>query len=156
MIRLCRVDHRLFHGQVAYAWMQSLSVNCILISSDAVASDELRMAALRIAKPAGVKLVMKSVADSAAAIESGVTDKYDLMIICETIDDAYRLAQATSKINEIDLGGVKNEEGKRRISRAVCVSERECEQLRELESAGVHCYVQQVPSETPTDVSELI
>ena len=136
--------------------MQSLSVNCILISSDAVASDELRMAALRIAKPAGVKLVMKSVADSAAAIESGVTDKYDLMIICETIDDAYRLAQATSKINEIDLGGVKNEEGKRRISRAVCVSERECEQLRELESAGVHCYVQQVPSETPTDVSELI
>lgn len=156
MIRLCRVDHRLFHGQVAYAWMQSLSVNCILISSDAVASDELRMAALRIAKPAGVKLVMKSVADSAAAIESGVTDKYDLMIICETIDDAYRLAQATSKINEIDLGGVKNEEGKRRISRAVCVSERECEQLRELESAGVHCYVQQAPSETPTDVSELI
>lgn len=156
MIRLCRVDHRLFHGQVAYAWMQSLSVNCILISSDAVASDELRMAALRIAKPAGVKLVMKSVADSAAAIESGVTDKYDLMIICETIDDAYRLAQATSKINEIDLGGVKNEEGKRRISRAVCVSERECEQLRELESAGVRCYVQQVPSETPTDVSELI
>lgn len=156
MIRLCRVDHRLFHGQVAYAWMQSLSVNCILISSDAVASDELRMAALRIAKPAGVKLVMKSVADSATAIESGVTDKYDLMIICETIDDAYRLAQATSKINEIDLGGVKNEEGKRRISRAVCVSERECEQLRELESAGVHCYVQQVPSETPTDVSELI
>lgn len=156
MIRLCRVDHRLFHGQVAYAWMQSLSVNCILISSDAVASDELRMAALRIAKPAGVKLVMKSVADSAAAIESGVTDKYDLMIICETIDDAYRLAQATSKINEIDLGGVKNEEGKRRISRAVCVSERECEQLRELESAGVHCYVQQVPSETPTDFSELI
>ena len=156
MIRLCRVDHRLFHGQVAYAWMQSLSVNCILISSDAVASDELRMAALRIAKPAGVKLVMKSVADSAAAIESGVTDKYDLMIICETIDDAYRLAQATSKINEIDLGGVKNEEGKRRISRAVCVAERECEQLRELESAGVHCYVQQVPSETPTDVSELI
>ena len=156
MIRLCRVDHRLFHGQVAYAWMQSLSVNCILISSDAVASDELRMAALRIAKPAGVKLVMKSVADSAAAIESGVTDKYDLMIICETIDDSYRLAQATSKINEIDLGGVKNEEGKRRISRAVCVSERECEQLRELESAGVHCYVQQVPSETPTDVSELI
>lgn len=156
MIRLCRVDHRLFHGQVAYAWMQSLSVNCILISSDAVASDELRMAALRIAKPAGVKLVMKSVADSAAAIESGVTDKYDLMIICETIDDAYRLAQATSNINEIDLGGVKNEEGKRRISRAVCVSERECEQLRELESAGVRCYVQQVPSETPTDVSELI
>lgn len=156
MIRLCRVDHRLLHGQVAYAWMQSLSVNCILIASDAVAADDLRMAALRIAKPAGVKLVMKNIADSAAAIESGVTDKYDLLIICETIDDAYRLARSTRKITEIDLGGVKNEEGKRRISRAVCVSEHECDQLRELESTGVRCYVQQVPSETPTDISELI
>lgn len=156
MIRLCRVDHRLLHGQVAYAWMQSLSVNCILISSDTVVADELRMAVLKMAKPAGVKLVMKSVADSAAAIESGVTDKYDLMVICETIDDAYRLARATSKITEIDAGGVKSEEGKRRISRAVCVSERECAQLRELESAGVRCYVQQVPSEKPVNVSELI
>ena len=65
MIRLCRVDHRLLHGQVAYAWMQSLSVNCILISSDTVVADELRMAVLKMAKPAGVKLVMKSVAESA-------------------------------------------------------------------------------------------
>ena len=51
MIRLCRVDHRLLHGQVAYAWMQSLSVNCILISSDTVVADELRMAVLKMAKP---------------------------------------------------------------------------------------------------------
>ena len=74
MIKICRIDHRLLHGQVAFVWCRSLNADAILKVSDAVAKDEMHMATMRLAKPAGVKLVIKSVEDSIKVITSGVTD----------------------------------------------------------------------------------
>ena len=156
MIKVCRVDHRLLHGQVAFAWIKAVGADCILIASDEVAADELRSAALRMAKPTGTKLVIKSINDSAQAINSGVTDKYGLFILCESIHDAYRLAKMTPAISEIDLGGAKSEAGRRGISPAVYVSDTDCDNLRELVESGVSCYVQQVPSDPAQDVMGLI
>lgn len=76
MIKLCRVDHRLLHGQVAFSWSHALGADAILIVSDEVASNEVRMKTMRLAKPVGIKLVIKGVDDSIKAIKSGVTDKY--------------------------------------------------------------------------------
>ena len=42
MIKLCRVDHRLLHGQVAFSWSHALGADAILIVSDEVASNEVR------------------------------------------------------------------------------------------------------------------
>ena len=55
MIKLLRVDERLIHGQVAFAWTNSLKADCILIVNDAVAADKLRSNSLKMAAPAGVK-----------------------------------------------------------------------------------------------------
>ncbi|VEH40254.1 Probable phosphotransferase enzyme IIB component M6_Spy0801 [Fusobacterium varium] len=59
MVLLLRVDHRMMHGQVAFSWTQNLGADCILIANDAVASDELRKTTMKLAKPQGVKLVIK-------------------------------------------------------------------------------------------------
>ena len=69
MIRLCRVDHRLLHGQVAFSWTKFLDSDCILLASDDLVKDELKMAAMRMAKPTGIKLVMKSIEDSIKALK---------------------------------------------------------------------------------------
>ena len=84
----------MLHGQVAFVWCRSLNADAILIVSDAVAEDEMRMATMRLAKPAGVKLVIKSVEDSIKVINSGVTDKYKLMVVVENVQDAYDLVKA--------------------------------------------------------------
>ncbi len=156
MIKMTRVDHRLLHGQVAFTWVKSVGADCILIANDAVAADELRMAALRMARPQGVKLVMKSVTDSIKALKSGVTDKYNLFIITESIEDVWRLCSAVSQIREVNLGGVKAEEGKRQISEAVSVSDLECERIRELAGSGVRVFVQMTPSDSSADALRLI
>lgn len=108
MLKLVRVDHRLLHGQVAFKWVRNIGADCILIANDGVARDELRMTALRMAKPEGTKMVIKTIEEAAAALNSGVTDKYKLMVIVETIDDAYRLCGKVSAIKKINLGGGKN------------------------------------------------
>ena len=144
MIVLCRVDHRLLHGQVAFTWTQSVGSNCILIANDAVAKDDLRMTALRVSKPNGVKLVIKSVDDSLKALNSGVTDKYKLMILCESIKDAARLVEGYDKIKSINLGGIKNEAGKKQISKAISVNEEEVEILKELNDKGIELEVRMI------------
>lgn len=156
MIVLCRVDHRLLHGQVAFTWTQNVGSNCILIANDAVAKDDLRMTALRVSKPNGVKLVIKSIDDSLKALNSGVTDKYKLMILCESIKDAARLVEGYDKIKSINLGGIKNETGKKQISKAISVSEEEVEILKELNEKGIELEVRMVPDDSKQDVMKLI
>ncbi|SYG30260.1 putative PTS permease [Klebsiella pneumoniae] len=88
MITLLRVDHRLLHGQVAFSWTQYVGADCILIANDSVPGDELRKTTIKLAKPPSVKLVIKNINDSIEAIKSGVTDKYNLFIVVESVNDA--------------------------------------------------------------------
>ena len=136
MIKCLRVDHRLLHGQVAFSWTSYLSADCILIANDAVMKDEIRKASIKLAKPQGVKLVIKNIEDSIKSINSGATDKYKLFIVVESVEDAYRLVQGTSCIKSINLGGTKAKEGTRNISKAINVLPSEEEMLKELTKDG--------------------
>ena len=153
MIKICRIDHRLLHGQVAFVWCRSLNADAILIVSDAVAKDEMRMATMRLAKPAGVKLVIKSVEDSIKVINSGVTDKYKLMVVVENVQDAYDLVKACERIKSVNLGGSKIEENRRKLDTAFYVDDNksspdnDCRLLGELLDHGIELEIRQVPEE---------
>lgn len=156
MIKLVRVDHRLLHGQVIFKWSRVLGIDCILIASDSVVKDDLRMSALRMAKPDGCKLVIKNIADSAEALNSGVTDKYKLLIITETINDVYRLSSLVPSIQYIDLGGTRMEEGKKQISKAIFVTEDDIRMLKEMNERGIKMEIQMVPDDSPENVTQFL
>ena len=156
MIKLVRVDHRLIHGQVAFTWTKFLSTDCILIASDELLKDDLRMAGLRMAKPSNVKLVMKNIEDSAKALNSGVTDKYNLLILCESVEDVYHLAKKAPAITSINLGGTKSGDDRKNISKAVNVSQEDMKMIKELSEEGRSIFVQMVPDDDRTDVMKLI
>ncbi len=146
MLKCLRVDHRLLHGQVAFSWTSALNADCILIANDQVVNDDLRKTTMKMAKPNGVKLVMKSIEDSIQAFNSGVTDKYRLFIVVESIQDAYDLVKGTN-IKKINLGGTKATSETRNISKAVNVTEKETELLKELIQSGVDVEIQMVPED---------
>ncbi|MGL6106999.1 PTS sugar transporter subunit IIB [Romboutsia sp.] len=156
MIKLVRVDHRLIHGQVAFTWTKFLNTDCILIASDELLKDELRIAGLKMAKPSNVKLVIKSIEDSVKALNSGVTDKYNLLILCESVEDVYRLAKEVKVISAINIGGTKSDDNRKNISKAVHVSENDIKMIKELDSQGVNVFVQLVPDDDATSVMKLI
>lgn len=148
MLKLLRVDHRMLHGQVAFSWTNNIDADCILIANDGVAGDELRKTTMKLAKPQGVKLVIKNVADSITALNSGVTDKYKLFIVVESVEDAYKLTKNVSFIKSINLGGVKSKEGTRNISKAINLLPEEEEMLKELDKAGIEIEIRQLPTDT--------
>ena len=123
MIQLLRVDHRLIHGQVVMSWVRTLDPTAILIANDDVPSDELRKSTLKLAKPADVKLVIKTVADSIEAINSGKTDSYRLLILTDNVADAIRLADGCPTVQHINLGGTKRLEGTTSLTNTVNLTE---------------------------------
>lgn len=140
MIQFLRVDHRLLHGQVAVSWFNALDVNTILVANDGVAADDFRKSAIRLAKPEAAKLVMKSIAESIDSINSGVTDKYNLLIVVESVEDAYKLIRGTNgKIPMLNLGGTKQREGTSNYSKAVNLTPEEVEKLTELQKKKLMC-----------------
>ena len=147
MITLLRVDHRLLHGQVAFSWTQYVGADCILIANDNVPEDELRKTTIKLAKPPSVKLVIKNINDAIESIKSGVTDKYHLFIVVESVNDAWRSASAVEGIKSINLGGIKAKEGSKNISKAINLLPEEIEQLQQLVGKGVEVEIRQVPND---------
>lgn len=156
MIKLLRVDHRLLHGQVAFAWTNTLQADCILIANDETANDELRKTTINLAKPAGVKLVIKSVEESIKALNSGITDKYKLFIIVESVEDAARLVKNVNVINSINIGGTKQRPDTERISKTLYITKVERDTLKELIGEGIEVEIRQVPTDSKSNVKELI
>ena len=147
MIKLLRVDHRLLHGQVVYSWCSQIKPNCILVANDEVVENEIRKAALRLAKPNETKLVFKNINDSVTAINQGKTDKYDLMIVVNNIEDAVKLAEQCPQVSSINLGGTKANELTHAISNMVNVTTEEELLLKKIVAQGIEVFLQGVPSE---------
>jgi len=66
MIKLARIDDRLVHGQVAFTWVSSLGIDCLLVANNKIAKDKFQKMAMGLAKPPMVKLLIMTLADSIA------------------------------------------------------------------------------------------
>lgn len=151
MVLMTRVDCRLLHGQTAVSWTSGLGADCILIANDAVVDDNLRKTTMKLAKPAGTKLVIKNIEDSITALNSGVTDKYKLFIVVESIEDAAKLALAVKAVDKVNLGLVKTREGTKNISKSVNVLPEEETLIRKMADAGIEVEIRQVPNDKKID-----
>ena len=156
MIKLVRVDHRLLHGQVALNWTAGVGANCILVASDVVVNDEVWKTTLRLGKPSGVKLVMKNMADSIEAINSGVTDKYNLLIVVQTIKEAKQLVDGCPQIKSINLGNTKESRTTTQVSKQVFLEEEEKAILKEMMAKGVECEIRALADDSKLNVAKVI
>lgn len=92
---------------------------------------------------------MKSIDDSIKAINSGVTDKYKMLVVVESVADAKKLIEGTNNsIKSLNLGGTKPREGTKNFSKTINLTDDEVSALRKLKSEGTDVYIQQVPNES--------
>ena len=152
MVKLVRVDERLVHGQVAFAWTNSLAADCIFVVNDAVSKDKLRATSLKLAAPAGVKFVAKSVDDAIAALKSGKTDKYKLFIVVDNTADALRL----EAVDHINLGNMKVKDGTKTWTNSIAVTDADISNIKEMIAAGAEVECRPVPTEKKIMAESLI
>ena len=136
MIKLVRLDYRLVHGQILAAWVNHLSAQCIILVDDAAANDEMKSAALKLAKPAGIRLNIFTVEKAIA----------NIMMVFGTTKALVDVCKATGAISEIQYGATFNKDGSKQIDQSVFLDESEQSDTRELLAMGVKLYSQQTPS----------
>jgi fructoselysine and glucoselysine-specific PTS system IIB component len=156
MIKLTRIDDRLVHGQVAFTWTPALGVDCLIVANDKVARDEFMKMTLGLAKPAGTKLLIKSLQEAAAFLNDEKNKGLKVLLIINSIKDAAVMAADVPEIKSINIGGIRLKEGAKLISKAVGVNDEDITLIRELLSKGVELEIRQVPTDNKQMVAGLI
>jgi len=155
MIKMLRVDYRLLHGQVAFSWSQSLGINAIFIISDTVKNDPLRLQALKLAKPEGTKVVVKSSDEAVKIFKSGVTDKYKVFVICEDLKTVQKVAPYTG-VKTVNLGNIPFAEGKKQVSTSIFLNQEEVDIIKNMQQGGYELYSQMVPNDKKESADKLL
>lgn len=156
MIKLIRIDDRLVHGQVAFTWVPSLSADCLLVANDTVAKDDFQKMTMGLAKPAGAKLLIKSVADAVVFLNDEKNKALKILTLVSTVRDAFSLASGVQEIRSINFGGIRANEGSKLISKAVALTADDMVVVRELLRRGVELEIRQVPSDQKQKVETFL
>ena len=162
MIVLTRADDRLIHGLVAVAWTSHLAPETILVANDAAAADEFKKNSLKLAKPAGVKLFVKSVEKAASALNNPVNDNKKIFLVTQTVEDAkrvYDLLDDAHKFTRLNIGtaGVNKKPGETYVAiiPQVYTTAEELEAARALNAAGVTVFGQANPTLESADFAAI-
>jgi mannose/fructose/N-acetylgalactosamine-specific phosphotransferase system component IIB len=156
MIKLTRIDDRFVHGQVAFTWTPALGVDCLIVANDKVAKDEFMKMALGLAKPAGTKLLIKSLTEAAAFLNDEKNKALKILLLINSVKDAYTIANEVPEIKSINFGGIRSKEGSRLISKALAVSDDDIIIIRDLLNKGIELEVRQVPTDQKQMLESLI
>ncbi len=156
MVILTRIDDRLLHGQVAFAWTKSLGVDAILVANDNAATDPITKMAIKMAAPNGVKLAIKTVKEGIELLNNPKSEKVKIFVVVKNTEDAALIAKEAKGIDLVNVGGIKKQEGKRMLTKAVFVDDEDITNLRSIEELGIEVEVRQVPTDAKKSLSELL
>jgi len=156
MIKLIRIDDRLVHGQVAYAWTGTLDANVILVANDTVAKDEFQKMTLKLATPAGVELICMSVDESITYLNGEPSNNKNVFVLVNNSSDALALARDVKEAKKINIGGMRMSEGKKMRTSAVALDDEDIANFREILNTGVELEIRQVPSEKIKRLEDIV
>lgn len=156
MVKLMRIDERLLHGQVAVTWVSNVNATSILIANDEVMENEMAKMALKMAKPSGMKLAIRSVDGAAELLNDPRSENIAIFVIVKTIADAVRLCRQTKAISRINIGGIKKREGCKLIAAAVHVNDEDVKNLEELSTLAEQIEFRMVPSDSAKTLEEAL
>jgi len=141
---------------VAFTWTPALGVDCLLIANDKVAKDEFMKMTLGLAKPAGTKLLIKSIKDAVVYLNDEKNKNLKILLIINSVKDAYAIVAEVPEIKSVNFGGIRLKDGAKLISKAVAITDEDITLIRELLSKGIELEIRQVPTDNKQMVENLI
>ncbi|CAJ1179042.1 PTS sorbose transporter subunit IIC [Companilactobacillus crustorum] len=146
MIKFCRIDHRLLHGQVIFSWTKSESIERIIVIDDLAANDEFKKMSLSLSKPTGVKLNIFSVDTAIQNISKIKKLPEKVMLIFGNTDSTLKFVEVYKDIKEINYGGIPEKEGSKKFSNTIALTDQDIENSKALNNMGIELYMQQIPT----------
>ncbi len=162
MIRLFRIDERLIHGQIAIKWSKHTGVDSIVVANDKAAESPMIQKSLKMAAPAGIKTVIKSLDSAAATLNDPRCEPLKVLVLVNSPEDAVNLISRVSGITMVNVGNYgrvapkKPGMERKRLDNNLYCDEEEIRQFQELLATGLECIYQTTPEEPAIDLKKLI
>lgn len=154
-IALVRLDYRLLHGQVVFSWVNSIGAQRIIVVDNEAASDEMKKNALKLAKPAGVRLNIFSVEKALAKMDKLNTLGETVMFIFGNVHELVEFC-ALHPFPVINFGAAANHEGAQAVGgkdSSVFLDASEREDAQKLLEMGSQIFEQQTPTQARTQIT---
>lgn len=147
-----RVDERLIHGQVAMVWTNTVGATRIIVANDEAVKDEMIIAGLKMAKPAGVKLSILSVKRAGEKFAEDTYKDDKVFLITKNIGDMETLIGAGVPIKAVNVGNVAKREGSRQIKKSVNLTDQDITDIQSMIDQGVTVTAQMLPNESDQSI----
>ena len=144
-----RVDYRLVHGQVATKWVKILNISKIIIIDDETAQDDFQKELLKLAAPAGVKVLVYTLD---RALERWQEKKFGVgrvLVLFKYVQTAHDAYLRGFEYKDLVLGQVPGASDRKIAYKSVNLSNAELDVVKEIADRGVRVVLQMVPDEKP-------
>lgn len=145
---LVRIDDRLIHGQVATRWTKESKVSRIIVVNDDVAKDTVRSTMLKSVAPPGVTAHVVSVDKMVRVYNNPEYANDRVMLLFTNPTDVAKLIDAGLEIKSVNIGGMAYKDGKKMITSAVSVDEKDIEAFKALDSKNIELDVRKVSNDS--------
>ena len=156
MIECLRIDDRLLHGQVITKWITQYDPDAIVIADDQTVNDEIAKMALKIAKPSGMKMSIRSVDDAIALLNNEKTKAMKLFVLVKDTNSAKRIVEKVSEVKTVNIGGMRNNQKEAKVLTGVIkATPMDIENIRTI-SSYTEIDVRTIPSDPKKNIKEYI
>lgn len=156
IIKFARIDDRLIHGQVATVWSKQADAQRIIIVSKEVFHDKIRKTLLKQAAPAGMKVNIVDVPKAIAVYNNPKYAKDTVFYLFTNPTEVLELVKGGIPLKSINIGGMRFEEGKTQITKAVSLTPQDVKAFRELHKLGVDLDLRVLADDPKRDILKLI
>ncbi|WP_395506335.1 PTS mannose transporter subunit IIAB [Pasteurella multocida] len=155
-IGLARIDDRLIHGQVATRWTKESKVSRIVVVNDDVAKDSVRSTMLKSVTPPGVTAHVVDVEKMIRVYNNPEYAGERMMLLFTNPTDVVRLMEAGVAFKSINVGGMAYKDGKKMITSAVAVDDKDIEAFKKLDAQNIELDVRKVSNDSRQYMMDLL
>lgn len=156
MIKVVRIDYRLLHGQVIFAWTKSRDIERIIVIDNQTANDDFKKMSLKLSKPADVRLSVFSVEQAQERLAKINALKDNTMVIFGNVSEMAAIVPSLVGVEEVNYGNVPERQGTKKFSNAIYLTETEIAESQQLKNEGFKLVMQQVPTSKRENLNNLI
>ncbi|MCW2257462.1 PTS system mannose-specific IIB component [Providencia alcalifaciens] len=154
-INVARIDDRLIHGQVITTWVKNFDIEQVIIVNDKVANDTVQQSVLAMAAPPDLKIVVFSVDKFIEVLKKTEIKRRTMLLFTNSID-VNKLVENGLTLEKLNVGGMRMQDGRRNLSRAVAVTPEEEQAFKSLINNNVAVEIQMVPKDPIVELKTLI
>ncbi|GFZ27421.1 PTS system mannose/fructose/N-acetylgalactosamine-transporter subunit IIB [Lactobacillus corticis] len=156
IIKFARIDDRLIHGQVATVWSKQADAERIIVVSQEVFNNDIRKKLLKQAAPAGMKVNVVDVKKAVAVYNNPKYADTTVFYLFTNPEEVLELVKSGVPLKSINIGGMRFEEGKTQITKAVSVTKEDIAAFKELDKLGIELDLRVLADDAKKDLLKLI